>query len=129
MRPIDADALADYLDDELLNECFSGEEISAEDAVRMALRKVLDAPTLDVAPGIHASWISVDDALPVMQTDGEKGFIVCNGKKVIFLLYERATVRGKTVCRWKYAWYKIYDGPKITHWMALPELPANAERS
>lgn len=57
MRPIDADAIVDYLDDELLNECFSGQEISAEDAVRMALRKVLDAPTLDVAPVVHAKWV------------------------------------------------------------------------
>lgn len=56
MRPIDADAIADYLDNELLNECFSGKEISAEDAVRMALRKVLNAPTLDVVPAELSSW-------------------------------------------------------------------------
>ena len=63
MRPIDADTLADYLDNELLNECFSGEEISAEDAVRMALRKVLDTPTLDVAPVAHAHWVEDTDGI------------------------------------------------------------------
>lgn len=39
------------------------------------------------------------------------------------MYYERETVRGKVVRRWKWPWGSIYNDGNIVAWSYLPELP------
>lgn len=70
-------------------------------------------------------WISVDERLPnVDETDGlyeDCLVIATDGFASRVLYYERATVRGKAVYRWKWHWDRIYDGNPIIAWQPLPE--------
>ncbi len=70
-------------------------------------------------------WISVKERLPnVDETDGlyeECLVIATDGFASRILYYERATIRGKTVYRWKRHWDRIYDGAPIIAWQPLPE--------
>ena len=73
-------------------------------------------------------WISVKDRLPdVDKTESKFESVTVIAfvpkDRVRPMLYERAYVRGKTVRRWKWIWYRLYDGDEITHWMPLPEPP------
>lgn len=71
-------------------------------------------------------WISVKDKLPEIKGNGRYAqtvVIACyDGDTVIPMIYERTTVRGEAVERWKFYWDRIAD-VKVTHWMPLPEPP------
>lgn len=88
------------------------------------LQSILDMPAADVVPVV---WIPVTEQLPEVDATRagyeEKTVIATNGKFVQPMIYERATVRGKCVRRWKWIWDRIYDGSPVTHWMPLPEPP------
>lgn len=70
-------------------------------------------------------WISVKERLPnVAETGGlyeECLVIATDGFASRFLIYERATIRGKVVYRWKWYWDRIYDGAPIVAWQPIPE--------
>lgn len=79
-------------------------------------------PSADVA-----QWISVKDRLPDVNRAGsgyeEITVIATDGERVRPMIYERACVRDKTKCRWKWIWDRIYKGKPIVAWMPLPEPP------
>lgn len=70
-------------------------------------------------------WISVEDEIPSDDDDGLEFFCMTNatGKcgGVLPLEWEVATVRGKTVRRWK--WRSRISPWAITHWMKRPAPP------
>lgn len=72
-------------------------------------------------------WISVKDRLPDVNRTGsgyeEITVIATDGERVRPMIYERACVRDKTKCRWKWIWDRIYKGKPIVAWMLLPEPP------
>lgn len=76
---------------------------------------------------VSMCWVSVTERLPEVDTIRagyeEITVIATNGKFVRPMIYERATVRGKVVRRWKWIWDRIYNGPPVTHWMPLPKPP------
>lgn len=82
-----------------------------------------NAPTL-TQPN---EWVSVEEKLPEIERDfggyGSVTVIAYNGRTVIPLNYEKATIRGKIVYRWKYMWDRIYEGEPITLWKPLPPPP------
>lgn len=79
-------------------------------------------PSADVA-----QWISVKDRLPDVNRTGsgyeEITVIATDGERVRPMIYERACIRDKTKCRWKWIWDRIYNGKPIVAWMPLPEPP------
>ena len=72
-------------------------------------------------------WISVKDRLPDVNRTGsgyeEITVIATDGERVRPMIYERACIRDKTKCRWKWIWDRIYNGKPIVAWMPLPEPP------
>lgn len=74
----------------------------------------------------YQPWVSVDDRLPEIP-EGGYGVMCnvmvdnCSSTKVMSLSYEKNTVRGKTVCRWK--WFGRISPWNVTHWKPLPEPP------
>lgn len=76
---------------------------------------------------VSMCWIPVTERLPEVDITiaeyEEVTVIATNGKFVRPMIYERATVRKKTVRRWKWIWDRIYDGPPVTHCMPLPKPP------
>ena len=89
--------------------------------------QVADALDLAItALQAYQPWISVEDRLPEIP-EGRYGVMCnvmvdnCSSTKVMSLLYEKDTVRGKTVCRWK--WYGKISPWNVTHWKPLPEPP------
>ena len=88
---------------------------TATQSLKMALDKRIST----------AAWIPVSEKLPELRdTWWCRTVIVCARGYVRPMIYERDSVRGKTVERWKWMWGRIYDEPEaITHWMPLPEAP------
>ena len=82
--------------------------------------------TILTALQAYQPWVSVDDRLPEIP-EGRYGVMCnvmvdnCSSTKVMSLLYEKDTVRGKTVCRWK--WYGKISPWNVTHWKPLSEPP------
>ncbi|WP_195985358.1 DUF551 domain-containing protein [Clostridium sp. D33t1_170424_F3] len=80
-------------------------------------------------------WISVEEQLPEVPVNriyGGTGCVGClvvveaNGPTVLFMEYERATIRGKVAYRWK--WRDRISTWKVTHWQYLPEPPVKREQ-
>ena len=78
-----------------------------------------------IAHGVTVQeWISVKERLPETNEYGFRVWVVAcvDGNKSCIRLFERTTVRGKLVERFKYPWETItYEN--ITHWMPLPPAP------
>lgn len=115
--------------DELLREIKRRSDQAAD--ARMGLWEgdfidfVNDADVVEVP-----EWIPVTpETMPNVYTtksDYEEIRVIVAAKgceKSIPMVYQRACIRGKTVCRWKWVWGRIYDGPEITHWRPFPEPP------
>ena len=70
-------------------------------------------------------WISVEDEIPSGDDDGLEFFCMTNatgkGGGVLPLEWEVATIRGKTVRRWR--WLNRISPWKVTHWMKRPAPP------
>lgn len=70
-------------------------------------------------------WISVEDEIPSDDDDGLEFFCMTNatgkGGGVLPLEWEVATIRGKTVRRWR--WLNRISPWKVTHWMKRPAPP------
>lgn len=80
-----------------------------------------NAPTL-TQPN---EWISVEDEVPSDDDDGLEFFCTTNatgkGGGVLPLEWEVATIRGKTVRRWR--WLNRISPWTVTHWMKRPAPP------
>ena len=73
-----------------------------------------------------SAWVSVKDRLPELPyfDHCDRMVITCDWKGNVAPMYwERRTIRGKSIERWRYHFDRIYDGFGITHWMPLPEPP------
>ena len=70
-------------------------------------------------------WISVEDEIPSDDDDGLEFFCMTNatgkGGGVLPLEWEVATIRGKTVRRWR--WLNRNSPWTVTHWMERPAPP------
>ena len=70
-------------------------------------------------------WVSVEDEIPSDDDDGLEFFCMTNatgkGGGVLPLEWEVATIRGKTVRRWK--WRSRISPWAVTHWMKRPAPP------
>ena len=76
--------------------------------------------------GKESGWISVKDRLPELPDFDhcDRMVITCDWKGHVAPMYwERRTIRGKSIERWRYYFDRIYDGFGITHWMPMPEPP------
>lgn len=70
-------------------------------------------------------WISVEDEIPSDDDDGLEFFCMTNatgkGGGVLPLEWKVATIRGKTVRRWR--WLNRISPWTVTHWMKRPAPP------
>jgi hypothetical protein len=70
-------------------------------------------------------WVSVEDEIPSDDDDGLEFFCMTNatgkGGGVLLLEWEVATIRGKTVRRWR--WLNRISPWTVTHWMKRPAPP------
>ena len=70
-------------------------------------------------------WISVEDEIPSDDDDGLEFFCMTNatgkGGGVLPLEWKVATIRGKTVRRWR--WLNKISPWTVTHWMKRPAPP------
>ena len=70
-------------------------------------------------------WVSVEEELPSDDDDGLEYFCMTNatgkGGGVLSLEWEVATIRGKTVRRWR--WLNRISPWTVTHWMKRPVPP------
>lgn len=70
-------------------------------------------------------WISVEDEIPSDDDDGLEFFCMTNatgkGGGVFPLEWKVATIRGKTVRRWR--WLNKISPWTVTHWMKRPAPP------
>ena len=111
IRPIDANALHAEISK-------WPEPVMYKDWVQSA---IATAPTL-TQPN---EWISVEDEIPSDDDDGLEFFCMTNatgkGGGVLPLEWEVATIRGKTVRRWK--WRSRISPWAVTHWMKRPAPP------
>ena len=111
VRPIDANALHTVIS-------AWPESVMYKDWVQSA---IATAPTL-TPPN---EWVSVEDEIPSDDDDGLEFFCMTNatGKcgGVLPLEWEVATIRGKTVRRWK--WLNRISPWAVTHWMKRPAPP------
>ena len=93
----------------------------AVNMLREVEREVKEAPTL-TPPN---EWISVEDEIPSDDDDGLEFFCMTNatgkGGGVLPLEWEVATIRGKTVRRWR--WLNRISPWTVTHWMKRPAPP------
>ena len=120
MRLIDADALADKLE-QIISDYTSHGMYPAAFDIRYATEMVEDMPTL-TPPN---EWISVEDEIPSDDDDGLEFFCMTNatgkGGGVLPLEWEVATIRGKTVRRWR--WLNRISPWTVTNWMKRPAPP------
>ena len=82
---------------------------------------------------MESKWISVKERLPEFVYDGDiystsrmiivAKYTILGEREVSVGYYEKDTVRGKKVERWKDLHGRI--STEVTHWMPFPELPEN----
>lgn len=118
VRPIDGDALRKELTCNFAGEPFHGNRKVTIGEVRRIIESM---PTL-TPPN---EWISVEDEIPSDDDDGLEFFCMTNatgkGGGVLPLEWEVATIRGKTVRRWR--WLNRISPWTVTHWMKRPAPP------
>lgn len=118
VRPIDGDALRKELTCNFAGEPFHGNRKVTIGEVRRIIESM---PTLTP----QNEWISVEDEIPSDDDDGLEFFCMTNatgkGGGVLPLEWEVATIRGKTVRRWR--WLNRISPWTVTHWMKRPAPP------
>lgn len=119
-RPIDAYQAIDIIDEWLdsVGTVMVGHGLSSYGEL---IGCIEDTPTI-TPPN---EWISVEDEIPSDDDDGLEFFCMTNatgkGGGVLPLEWEVATIRGKTVRRWR--WLNRISPWKVTHWMKRPAPP------
>ena len=118
-RQIDLDQLMKY---PLRRESALCDEEHADPHFLNGVESVLEwAQTLPTLTPPN-EWISVEDEIPSDDDDGLEFFCMTNatgkGGGVLPLEWEVATIRGKTVRRWR--WLNRISPWTVTHWMKRP---------
>ena len=122
-RAIDSEVAYRFLTEQLVKEtgAFSKGVNKGLNIARSAIRNPDAIPTL-TPPN---EWVSVEDEIPSDDDDGLEFFCMTNatgkGGGVLPLEWEVATIRGKTVRRWK--WRSRISPWAVTHWMKRPAPP------
>lgn len=118
-RPIDANQL--YRIEKLLDTDIVKKDKVASELLEQVLYDIQHMPTLTP----QNEWISVEDEIPSDDDDGLEFFCMTNatgkGGGVLPLEWEVATIRGKTVRRWR--WLNRISPWTVTHWMKRPAPP------
>ena len=118
-RPIDANQL--YRIEKLLDTDIVKKDKVASELLEQVLYDIQHMPTL-TPPN---EWISVEDEIPSDDDDGLEFFCMTNatgkGGGVLPLEWEVATIRGKTVRKWR--WLNRISPWTVTHWMKRPAPP------
>ena len=119
IRPIDGDELLGIT--RLLDTDAVRQSKTASWLLDQVLHDIQAMPTL-TPPN---EWISVEDEIPSDDDDGLEFFCMTNatgkGGGVLPLEWEVATIRGKTVRRWR--WLNRISPWTVTHWMKRPAPP------
>lgn len=119
VRPIDGNEL--YRIEKLLDTDIVRQDKVALNLLEQVLSDIQHVPTL-TPPN---EWISVEDEIPSDDDDGLEFFCMTNatgkGGGVLPLEWEVATIRGKTVRRWR--WLNRISPWTVTHWMKRPAPP------
>ena len=121
-RPIDLDQLMKYPLRRGSEHC---DEKNADPRFLNGVESILEwAQTLPTLTPPN-EWISVEDEIPSDDDDGLEFFCMTNatgkGGGVLPLEWEVATIRGKTVRRWR--WLNRISPWTVTHWMKRPAPP------
>lgn len=118
-RPIDANRL--YKIEKLLDTNIVKKDKLASELLEQVLYDIQHMPTLTP----QNEWISVEDEIPSDDDDGLEFFCMTNatgkGGGVLPLEWEVATIREKTVRRWR--WLNRISPWTVTHWMKRPAPP------
>lgn len=119
IRPIDANQL--YRIEKLLDTDIVKKDKVASELLEQVLYDIQHMPTL-TQPN---EWVRVEDEIPSDDDDGLEFFCMTNatgkGGGVLPLEWEVATIRGKTVRRWR--WLNRISPWTVTHWMKRPAPP------
>lgn len=119
MRMIDADAMLAQL--KTVDYEAEHSAVLISDMSKIMREWVKRQPTL-TPPN---EWISVEDEIPSDDDDGLEFFCMTNatgkGGGVLPLKWGVATIRGKTVRRWR--WLNRISPWTVTHWMKRPAPP------
>ena len=121
VRPIDAAHVLNDINWHHKPTPVSEFESGFNQGLNQAMWIITHAPTL-TQPN---EWISVEDEIPSDDDDGLEFFCMTNatgkGGGVLPLEWEVATIRGKTVRRWR--WLNRISPWTVTHWMKRPAPP------
>ena len=120
MRVIDASRFGEIME-QWKKDCLEANDQQSADVIADVILQLDDMPTL-TPPN---EWVSVGDEIPSDDDDGLEFFCMTNatGKcgGVLPMEWEVATIRGKTVRRWK--WRSRISPWAVTHWMKRPAPP------
>ena len=120
VRPIDASRFGEILE-QWKKDCLQDNDTQGADIISDVILQLDDMPTL-TQPN---EWISVEDEIPSDDDNGLEFFCMTNatgkGGGVLPLEWEVATIRGKTVRRWR--WLNRISPWMVTHWMKRPAPP------
>lgn len=121
VRPIDAVQILKDINWHHKPTPVSEFESGFNNGLNQAMWEITQAPTL-TPPN---EWVSVEDEIPSDDDDGLEFFCMTNatgkGGGVLPLEWEVATIRGKTVRRWR--WLNRISPWTVTHWMKRPAPP------
>lgn len=125
-RAIDAIALYEQLSTEVGSMLKQPPGIIVSKIMAM----ILQAPTIEPK---ECHWTNIEDGLPeIPGKENEYGrayvaVAIKGWQRSYPMFYERETVRGKVVCRWKWPWGRLYDANEIAAWTYLPQPPQKQE--